>query len=313
MPMPARFDPALLATAMGAGGIWALAAIEAALSRDGFAIIQRFGLPAAALIVWVGLFHGFPAGPVRSSAARPVWPAVGGLALVAASAAFLAGQAKGQPWGEVAIATASYLALFGAAALRRDGGSWGVGLVMLVQLGAGAVAFLVFAGPGSVVVAAVGATMVLAALVVLRRFLAPRRLQPLDDVAAIIGALRDRFPLLIAAAVASVVLSLMIGGQTTAITRLLVPFAGLAATRLVAEEVFLRLWLLPSLERRVGAAVALLLTATCSAVLAAVVRPVGLSPFVAAASALAAALAAGVLARRTRNGPAVVVFRLLAG
>jgi hypothetical protein len=313
VPIPTRFDPTLLATAVGLGGVGALASLEAALSRDGFAVIQRFGLPAAALVVWVTVFHWFPVRPSRSVAARPVWPAAGGLALATASAVFLAGHAQGQPWGVVALAIASYLALFGAAALRRDGGSWGLGLVVIVQLGAGAVAFTLVDGPVSAVVGAVGATVVLAALLALRRFVSPRHVRPLDELATIAVALREVIPLLLAAAVASVALSLMIGGQTTAMIRLLVPFVGVAATRLVAEEVLLRLWLLPSLERRVGAAIALLLTAAWSGAIAAVVRPASLSPFAAAAAALAAALAAGVLARRTGNGPAVVVFRLLAG
>ncbi|MCS6800865.1 MAG: hypothetical protein RMM58_08985 [Chloroflexota bacterium] len=313
LPFSLPFDPALAATVGALGAVGMLAAVEAAGSRDGVAIIQQFGLPAASLVVWVGLFHwAVPATPLPAPA-RPLWPVIGGLVLAAAATTFIAAQSNGQPWGMVAIAAASYFSLFGAAVLRREGGSGGLLLLLLVQLAAGAGAFALFSGPVTALVAATVASLVIGVLLAVRPLLLPRRLPPLEEIASLLGALRSVALVLVAAAAAGVILSLVIGGQTAALGRLLVPLVGLAATRLVAEEVFLRLWLLPCLERRIGAAVPLLLTAACSAAIAAVARPTGLSPVAAAASALAPALAAGVLARRTRNGPAVVVFRLLAG
>ncbi|GIW06423.1 MAG: hypothetical protein KatS3mg060_1228 [Dehalococcoidia bacterium] len=313
VPLPTALDPALGAVVAGLLVIGALAAVDGMASRDGFAVIQRFALPAAALVVWTALFQTLRPTTVLVESGRPSWPAAGGLLLSAGAAIFIASQSSGQPWGVVAIAAASYLSLFGAAVLRRQPGGWGVALVVVVQLAMAATAFLLLPAPWSVPAAALLSVVALAFLIVLRWVILPRRFAPLDELAGHLAALRGLLPALIGAAAASIVLSLMIGGQTAALGRLLVPVAGLAATRLVAEEVFLRLWLLPSLERRLGAALALVLTAGCSAAVAAAVRPAGWSPAAAAAAAAAAALAAGLLARRTRNGPAVVVFRLLVG
>jgi membrane protease YdiL (CAAX protease family) len=313
LPLPAAIDPALLAAGAGLVVIWALAIADSFAGRDGFTIIQRFFFPAAALAVWLAVFQLVPLSPFdRSAPRRPAWPAFGGFALFAGASAFIASQSGGQPWGTIAIAAASYLSLFGAAVLRRQQGGWGIAILVMVQLSAAATAFFLTTGPLATAAAPLLSILAVASLLLARRLL-PRPVAPLDQLAAIVAAVRNIALPLVLSGVSGVLLALMIGGQPSALSRLLVPVAGLAASRLVAEEVFLRLWLLPVLERRFGAALALLLAAGCSAVLASVIRPFGLSPFAAAAAAFAAAFAAGVLARRTRNGPAVVVFRLLAG
>jgi membrane protease YdiL (CAAX protease family) len=113
------------------------------------------------------------------------------------------------------------------------------------------------------------------------------------------------------AAVVSVIAWLTIGGQPTAVSRLLMPLTGIIATRLVAEELLLRVWLLPVLGRRIGDAAAIVLLALVSAGIAIVLRPAGISPIVAAAPALAASLAGGLLSLRMRRPAVTILFRLL--
>ncbi|MFN8533706.1 MAG: hypothetical protein U0556_09180 [Dehalococcoidia bacterium] len=308
-PFPLALDSAIVAGGIGLTAIVALGALDGA-GRDGFAAIQRFGLPAACLVLWVALFRLQPESPTTNVDDRAWWPAAAGFALAAAAGAFIAAQSSGQPWGLLAIAAASYLALFGAAVLRRQPGSGGVAAIVGIELISAAVAFALIPSAFAAAAAATASLVLIAALMLLRRL---RTAGPLDELAGILTQLRTMLPLLAAAAATGVLLSLVIGGQTAAFARLIVPLAGLAASRLVAEEIFLRVWLLPGMERRFGGLSALLISAALSGAIAAVIRPGGVSPLAAAAGGIAAGLAAGVLARRTRNAPAVVVFRLIAG
>jgi membrane protease YdiL (CAAX protease family) len=307
LPLLLARDPAIAAGMVGLTAIWALAVVESWAIRDGLAVAQRFGLAAALLVVWLVVFRLQPL--VAASAHEyPAWPAAGALVVIAAATSFIPRQAQGQPWGVLATAAASYLALFGAAVLRRQSGGWGLALLVLLEVMLASVAYLLVPAPLATAAVALGTAFVLL-LVLAGRFLFPLP-RPCAELADLLLCLRPLLPALALAAAASVLLSLVISGQPAALGRLMIPLVGIAASRLVAEEVVLRGWLLPYLERRFGSVLALVVTALASGAIAATAQVPGGSPAAPAALALAAALAAGVLAQRQRNLPAVVLFRL---
>jgi hypothetical protein len=265
------------------------------------------------LIAWLGILRFAPRATARFPIERPWWPALGGLVIASVAGALIAAQAGGQAWGVIAIAAIAYLTVLAAAILRHQPAMGGLILLLAIQIVSAGAAFALVPGWFSLVAASLGTLLIAGGLLAGRRILPAAVAGPVDDLAALLLTLRPALPVICVAAGAGIALGLVIGGQTAAISRLLVPLAGLAASRLVAEELFLRVWLLPALERRLGAGIAILLAAAASAALAFLIRPAGLSPAAAAAFALAASIAAGVLARETRNASATVLFRLVAG
>lgn len=295
----------------GIGGIAMLALIESIVSRDGFAVLQRFGWPAASLAVWLGIFHFLPTVRTRMTPRRSGWPAALGLGLTVAASVMIAKQAEGEAWGIIAMAAISYLLLLGTALLRREPIGWALPVLLVIETAAAGTAFLVL--PGAYTLPAAAALTVVFAAV----FLAVGSLLPgpvgaaAGDLRRLLINLRPYAMLLLIAGGAGAALALVIGGQASAPSHLLVPLAGLAATRLVAEEIMLRVWLMPSIGRRIGASPAILLTAFISAGIALAVRPATGAPLGVVALAFAASLASGVLWRETRSTPAAVIFRLL--